>query len=129
MFTAIAMLAKTVIGGITQHFQGKQKIKQANIDNRARLAASDREYNHEWEMKQLENAGWKDDFLFYGFLAMFVWAGFDPDGARQFFLNLQVLPEWFIKTWMWIVASVVAVKKVGDYVPSLVKGVKDVFGK
>jgi len=122
-------LVGTIIGGIKDHFEGKRKLKQAVTENKIRLAQSQQSHNHEWEMKQLENVGWKDDVLFYGFIAMFVWAGFDPDGARQFFDNLNALPEWFIKTWFWLVASVVGVKKVGDYLPNVVGGIKDIFRK
>lgn len=120
-------LISTLIAGVTQFFKGKQKIKQAVIDNKVRLAASAQEYNAAWELRALENAGFKDDILFYAFIAMFVWAGFCPDAAKEFFLNLQVLPDWFIKTWMYVVASVIGVKKLGDYAPAMIKGIKDAF--
>lgn len=127
MVAAIAGLVSTIIGGVKGHFESKQKIKQAVTENRIRLAQDQQSHNHAWEMLQLESTGWKDDVLFYGFIAMFVWAGFDPEGAQQFFTNLQVLPEWFIKTWLWLVASVIGVKKLGDYVPGAAQAIKDVF--
>jgi len=129
MALGLITLASTIISGITGHFKRKQEVKNAVAQNKIRLAADQQSHNHEWEMKQLENVGWKDDVLFYGFIAMFIWAGFDPEGARQFFVNLQVLPTWFIKTWLWLVASVVGVKKVGEYAPDAIKAIKDVFKK
>jgi len=129
MFTAISALLGSIISGITSTIQGKQRIKQAVIENKVRLAASTQEYNAQWELKALESAGFKDDILFYAFIAMFMWAGFDPDAAKQFFTNLQVLPDWMLKTWMWVVASVIGVKKVGDYLPGTIKGVKDIFSR
>lgn len=122
-------LLGTIINGVTEHFKNKQKVKAAITENRIRLAADQQSHNHEWEMRQLDNAGWKDDVLFYGFIAMFIWAGFDPEGAKQFFDNLTVLPEWFIKTWLWLVASVIGVKKIGEYAPDAIKAIKDVFKK
>ena len=120
-------LVKTLIGGVSDHFEGKRKIKQAVTQNKIRLAQNQQDHNHDWEMKQLENAGFKDDVLFYAFIAMFVWAGIDPEGARKFFENLKVLPDWFIKIWFAVVASVLGVKKIGDYLPGVISGVKDIL--
>lgn len=69
---AVAGLLSTLMDGVTGHMKRKQKLKQTLMENRMRLARSDREFNHEWEMKQLENVGWKDDVLFLpgsGFLS------------------------------------------------------------
>ena len=125
----IVSLIRTVVGGIKDHFEGKRKVKQAINENKIRLAQNQQDHNHDWEMKQLENAGWKDDVLFYAFIAMFVWAGFDPEGSKEFFENLDSLPDWFVKIWFWIVASVLGVKKVGDYLPNMIGGIRDAFGK
>ena len=122
-------LGKTLLGGVIGHFRKKQELKAAIVDNRIRMARDEQSHNQDWEMKQLDNAGWKDDVLFYAFIAMFIWAGFDPDGAKVFFENLNVLPGWFVKIWFWVVAAVLGVKKVGDYVPALLGGLKDVVKK
>lgn len=129
MVNAIVALGSTIISGVTQWFQGKQEIAKAAQENRARLLRSEQAHNHEWEMRQLENAGWKDDILFYAFIGLFVWAGFQPDDAGQFFLNVDTMPDWFKQTWMWMVASVLGVKKIGEMVPSLITGVKDALRK
>lgn len=122
-------IISAVVGGVVDHFKGKQRLKSAIMENNIRLAQSEQTHNQSWEMKQLENAGWKDDVLFYAFIGMFVWAGFDPDAAVIFFANLEVLPEWFVKIFMWLVASVIGVKKIGDYAPALIKGVKEAVKK
>lgn len=129
MLTAIVSLGTMLIGGIKDHFEGRRKVKQAIIENKIRLAQSEQSHNQKWEIMQLDNTGWKDDVLFYAFIAMFVWAGFDPEGSKQFFNNLNVLPVWFIKTWFWIVASVLGVKKIGDYLPGVISGVKAAMKK
>ncbi len=126
---AVAGLLSTIVGGVTGHMKQKQELKKAVMENRMRLARSDREYNHEWEMKQLENAGWKDDVLFYAWLGFFIWCGFDPVGAGAVIDAWEKLPEWFLQITFWIVAAVLGVKKVGDYLPSVVSGVKNILKK
>lgn len=122
-------LVGELLGGVVSLFKKKQDLKKAVMDNKIRLAMSEQEYNREWEMKQLDNAGWKDDILFYAIIAMFIWSGFDPDGARVVFENWAVLPEWFIQMTMWLVASVIGVKKIGDYIPGLIGAVKEAVKK
>lgn len=125
----IGDIFKSVFGGVNDHFKDKRALKKAVMDNKIKLAQSAQSHNQTWEMKQLENSGWKDDILFYAFIGMFVWAGFDPAGAEEFFKNLNILPEWFIQTWFWLVASVLGVKKIGDYAPGMIKGIKDAMKK
>jgi hypothetical protein len=120
---------KNIFGLVGDHFKSKREIKKAITDNKIRMAQSEQAHNQEWEMKQLDNAGWKDDILFYAFIGLFVWAGFDPTGAEIFFSNLNVLPDWFIKTWFWLIASILGVKKIGDYVPSLMNSIKEIVKK
>ncbi|MBN2140396.1 MAG: hypothetical protein JW718_05255 [Desulfovibrionaceae bacterium] len=126
---AVAGLATAVVEGVTGHLKRKQELKQAVMENRMRLARSDRECNHEWEMRQLENAGWKDDVLFYAWLAFFVWSGFCPEGARRVLSAWSDLPRWFLEITFWIVAAVLGVKKVGDYLPAAVRGVLGAMGR
>jgi len=126
---AVAGLLTTVVDGITSHVKQKQELKKTVMENRMRLARSDREYNHEWEMKQLENAGWKDDVLFFAWIGFFIWSGFAPEQAGQVMQAWEALPEWFLQVTFWIVGAVLGVKKIGDYLPAVVKGLKDAGGK
>lgn len=45
---AVAGLLTTVVEGVTGHVKQKQELKKAVMENRMRLAKSDREFNHEW---------------------------------------------------------------------------------
>ncbi len=127
MLTAITALGGTLLNGLTSYFKGKQEIAKAAQENRARQLRSITDNNHEWEMRQLENSGWKDDILFYFFIGLFVWTGFYPEASATFFMNIDTMPDWYKETWMWIVASVVGVKKLGDYAPTLIKGISSAF--
>jgi len=126
---AIVGLLKSGIDGIRENFEGKRKIKQAIVENKIKLAQSEQSYNQDWEMRQLDNAGWKDDVLFYAFIAMFIWTGFYPEAAKEFYANIEIMPPLFVKVFLWLIASVLGVKKIGEYAPGLIKGIKGAFKK
>lgn len=125
---AVAGLLTTLVDGVTGHFKSKQELKKAVMENRMRLAQSDQEFNHEWEMKQLENAGWKDDVLFFAWIGFFIWSGICPDRAAEVIRSWEALPDWFLQVTFWIVAAVLGVKKIGDYLPAAVRGLKTALG-
>ena len=125
---AVIGLLSTVVDGITGHVKQKQELKKAVMKNRMRLAQSDQEFNHEWEMKQLENVGWKDDVLFFAWIGFFIWSGIDPDRAGEVIKAWENLPDWFLQVTFWIVAAVLGVKKIGDYLPGALRGLKDAMG-
>jgi hypothetical protein len=119
----LSFLSSPIKSGI-EYFNKKQELKTAVITQKIKLAESDMTYNSEWELRSLLNAGWKDDILFYGVIGIFIWAGVDPQAANNYFINLQVLPEWFITTFVWLIASVIGVRKFGEYAPSIIKSIK-----
>ncbi|MDD3311938.1 hypothetical protein [Pseudodesulfovibrio sp.] len=125
---AMAGFLTTVVEGVTGHMRQKQELKKAVMENRMRLAQSDSEFNHEWEMKQLENAGWKDDVLFFAWIGFFIWSGVDPEGAAEVIRAWENLPDWFLQITFWVVAAVLGVKKIGDYLPSAIRGLRDAAG-
>ncbi len=128
----IKMLAdpiNTIVGGVADSLKSNRALKKAIADNKIKLAQSAQSHNQGWEMRQLDNVGWKDEVLFYSFILMFVWAGFFPEKAGEFFTNLEAIPEYMQKIFMWIVASVVGVKKIGDYVPGAISGITNAIKK
>ena len=129
MFGAIAGLAGQIVGGFRDHFEDKRKLKKAKTDAKIQRLNSKQDHKQKWEIKQLENTGWKDDVLFYFFIGLFIYTGFYPEMAKDFFENLSILPGWFIKTWMSIVASVLGLKKFTDYGPKAVEAFKDTLKK
>lgn len=129
IFDGIISLATSIVGGIKDSQEDKRKLKRAKTDARINRMHNAQNHDQKWEILQLEQNGWKDDVLFYAFIAMFIWAGFCPEAAHEFFQNLDILPPWFVKTWMWLVASVLGVKKIGDYAPKMIKELKDAIKK
>ena len=124
MLATITALGSALISGVSGWFKRKQELKQAKHDNKVRLLRDTESHNHEWEMKQLDGAGWKDDVLFYAWIGFFIWSGFDPDGAGEVLNAWEKLPPWFLEVSFWIIGAVLGVKKLGDYLPSMLKGVK-----
>lgn len=120
----IGDIASEIIGGVRDHFAGKRKVKQAIVENKIRLAASEQTHNQAWEIKQIDNSGWKDDVLFYAWIGFFAWTAIDPETARVVFDNWSQLPDWFLELTFWIVGSVIGVRKIGQELPVLVSGVK-----
>ncbi|MGE4554351.1 MAG: hypothetical protein AB7D57_14665 [Desulfovibrionaceae bacterium] len=129
VLSIVGDILTSLVGGVRDHIKGKQDIQKAVVENKIRLAKSESEYNHEWEMRQLTNAGWKDDVLFYAWLVFFVWSGFDPDGASRVVQAWGVLPDWFLEVTFWIVAAVLGVKKLGDQLPGTVRAMRGVFSR
>lgn len=117
-------LANGVVDGINQHFADKRKLKHTIQVNKDRLAADRNSNNHDWEMRQLANAGWKDEVLFLAIIGMYAYSAIDPEGAGKVFTRWEAIPDWFRTITMWMVAAVLGVKKLGDYVPPLIKGIK-----
>lgn len=123
LIDSILGLGKAIVDGISGAVKRRQKIKEAETNNRARLLENKESHNHEWEMRSLTNVGWKDDVLFYAIVAMYVYSAVDPEGAAKVFKNWEAIPEWFRTITFWMVASVLGVKKIGQYLPGLVNGV------
>lgn len=121
----IVGLVQFVFGGIIDSVKQKREIKAKANERRAKLAESQQTHDHEWELRALEGAGWKDDVLFFGIIGMYVWSAFDPESAGSVFEVWEnQLPEWFRVYTSWMVASVLGVKKLGDYVPGLIHGIR-----
>ena len=54
-------------------------------------------------------------------MAMWDYSAMDPEGAKVVFQNWRdAIPEWYQKITMWLVASIIGVKKIGDYGPALI---------
>ena len=95
--------------------QAKHDMKMAGIKNRQRLLESEQDYNHEWEMKSLEVSGrglkW---FSFSMFSLPIIITVMSPEHGGAIFKNLELVPEWFIKTWVVINGGVWGIASLRD---------------
>ena len=124
MFGAILDLVGFGAKEVAEHFKSRRRLKEAEVDNRIRMLQSKQDHNQNWEMRALMNAGWKDEVLFIAILSMYVYSAFDPEGAKRVFeIWSNVIPEWYQKITFWLVASILGVKKIGDYAPMAIHGI------
>lgn len=113
-----------------EFFEHKREIKRAQVNAKIeRLNSMENPEDQKWEIKEVDSAGIKDDVLFYAIIFMFVWAGFDPVGAEKFFNNINLLPDWFVKTWFWLITTVLGIKKASQYAPKAFKEIHDIIKK
>jgi len=125
VFGAVSGLLGQGISSVTDIIKRRQDLKNAKAENEARLLRDEQSHNHAWEMNALTNAGWKDEALFLLIMAMWVYSAIDPDGAKVVFDNWkESIPEWYQKITMWLVASILGVKKIGDYLPGAIAGIR-----
>ncbi len=94
---------------------GRQTLAKAKIDtqlareeNNARLLRDEASYNNEWEQSQLlDSDKWLRRICFVIFSAPFVIAYFNPTAVSDYFeIALNLIPEWYIKTYIGIVGAV-----------------------
>ena len=122
---AISEFLAAVVKSGTGIIKRRQDLKTAKTENEARLLRDEQSHNQAWEMRALTNAGWKDEALFILIMAMWVYSAIDPEGAKVVFENWkEAIPEWYRKITMWLVASIIGVKKIGDYLPGVIVGIK-----
>jgi len=126
---SVLEIGKDIVGGVTDHFKGKRKLKEAKVEAKLNRLKSAQIHDQEWEIKSLEDNGWKDDILFYAILGMLIWTGAYPEQATEFYNNLSIAPDWIIKTWFWLIASILGVKKIGDYGSKAVREIKNTIKK
>lgn len=131
ILSLIGGLLTQVVGGFTDHFKHKRKLKEAEVENRARLLKDEQSNNHEWEMANLTD---KDKFLrwisFIMFTFPFVWIYFDAQAAAEYFQILdQHLPTWYKQTYMGMTGGIWGISALKNSIPGLVNGVVNAVKK
>ena len=108
MLSVVGGVLKTISGPVTQWVKGKQAIKAAKVDAEIkvitakaehvnRMAKTDQNAEIDWNLAQIENSGWKDEYLLILFsipLVMCFIPGYDQYVINGF-IALQGCPEWY----------------------------------
>lgn len=97
--------------------QNAREVKRAVTENRIRLAQSEQTHNHNWEMAALEG---RDTLLrrvsFMLLTFPLLWAGFDPQGAGQYFTGaLGALPDWYVQAYLGVLAAIWGLTELRKY--------------
>jgi hypothetical protein len=121
MFGLIASLASGAIGLI----KGKQELKQAILTNKIRLAASQSEYNHEWEMAQLQDSDkWLRRASFVIVFTPLIVNTFYPPWANHIFQSMNTLPPWYEQTIFYITAAIWGIHALKNPLATIVSSFK-----
>ncbi|MBG9993334.1 hypothetical protein [Pseudoalteromonas sp. NZS37] len=93
----------------------------AVINNQARLAQSEKDYNHNWEMASLQD---KDKglrfFSYCMFTAPILITVVSPEHGAQIFKNLEGVPPWLVQTWIAINGGVWGIASLKNIVPQFI---------
>ncbi len=125
-------LIKGVVNIATSYFKRKTEKTTARhqrdlaiIENQARLAASEKEFNHKWEMANLQD---KDDFLrnvsFFLFTSPIIIVVIWPDYGFHMFQRLDTIPEWLLQIWFYMIAGVWGVAALKNNVSEIIANMR-----
>jgi hypothetical protein len=97
----------------------------AIIGNQARLAQSEKDYNHDWEMANLQDKDKGLRYLSYiMFTAPILIAVVSPENGKQIFANLEAVPSWLVQTWVALNGGVWGIASLKNVVPQFVGAFK-----
>jgi hypothetical protein len=116
---------------ITQWLENRGEIKKAQherelavINNQARLAKSEQEFNHQWEMESLKgNSPWLRVIVFIQLAIPFNVAIISPDKGKVIFDNLTSVPEWYVQMYLIVIGSVWGVSEFKKAAPGVIAGI------
>ena len=131
MWMLITGLFKTALGMGSDHLEGKRKLKQAEVDNTARLLQDEQSNNHDWEMANLQDKDkWMRRISFAMFTWPFIWIYFDQAGAQTYFVVLEdFLPQWYKQTYMAITGGIWGISALKNTLPGVISGVMNAIRK
>ena len=96
----------------------KLEIEAARHKTKLEMAMKGQQMDNSWELEQIRNSGWKDEFVLLILSAPIVvlaWAVFSDDPAMMekielFFHHFGNLQFWFQTLWITVVASIFGIK-------------------
>lgn len=124
-------LLSVLFGGLVDWFKGKQEMKKAAMENKARLLRDKNSNNHEWEMANLLD---KDKTLrlmsFLMFAFPFIAAIFNAQAVNEYFtVAVASVPLWWQQMFVAIVGSVWGIASLKNVLPAAVDGIKKALKK
>lgn len=116
---------------VTQWLKNRGEVKAAEhkrdlavIDNQARLAASEQEYNHQWEMESLKgNPKWLRIFCFFQIAIPLNISVFNPEAGAAIWANLDLVPPWYVQLYMIVIGSIWGIHEFKNAAPSVIQAV------
>lgn len=105
--------------------QAKHNRELAVINNQARLAQSEKDYNHAWELASLQD---KDKLLrfisYFMFTSPILITVFSPEHGAKIFSNLESVPPWLVQSWVAINGAVWGIASLKNVIPEFASNFK-----
>lgn len=125
LIAPITGVISTVLERKKEKSKAKHERTMAVINNQARLAQSTLEANHSWEMASLQD---KDKVLrnvsFFLFTFPLVITSIWPETGKVLFANLELVPEWLMHIYFYMIAGVWGISALKDNVSQIVSSLR-----
>ncbi len=125
LIAPITGVISTVLERKREKSKAKHERAMAVINNQARLAQSTLEFNHSWEMASLQD---KDKVLrnvsFFLFTFPLVITSISPETGKVLFANLELVPEWLMHIYFYMIAGVWGISALKDNVSQIVSSLR-----
>jgi len=116
---------------VTQYIKNKGEIGKAKhvrdlaiIENQARLAMDQQSNNHAWEMESLKgNSQWLRIICFVQLALPLTITCIWPEQGREIFVNLDVVPPWFVQLYMIVIGSIWGIHEFKSAAPQVIAAV------
>lgn len=117
-----------LVAPVTEWVKNKGEVKKAKhkrelaiIENQSRLAMSESEYNHNWEMESLRgNSQYLRYFCFVQFAIPLMISVVYPEHGAVIWANLELVPSWFVKVYIIMVGSIWGIHEFKQVAPSII---------
>ena len=125
LIAPVAILAGSWLKGRAAKSKAKADLELAVIQNKTRLALSENEANHDWEMAQLQDKDkWLRWFSYSMFTAPILVMVVAPEHGKRIFENLEYVPSWLIEIWIALNGAVWGLSSLKGVVPSVLGSVR-----
>ena len=125
LIAPVANLAGSWLKGRAEKSKAKADLELAIIQNKTRLALSENEANHEWEMAQLQDKDtWLRYFSYSMFTAPIVVMVVAPEHGKVIFENLEYVPSWLVEIWIALNGAIWGLSSLKGVVPSVIGSVR-----
>jgi hypothetical protein len=104
--------------------KAKHKKNLAIINNQSRLAQSEGEHNHEWEMESLKgNPPWLRVVCFIQIALPLNLSVINPELGESIWAGLAQVPDWYVQLYMIVIGSVWGIHEFKKAAPSVIAAV------
>ena len=101
--------------------QSEIEIKQAETKSRIRILENQQQLDAEWEIEQIKQAGWKDEWvtILVSIPLVMCFVPFMVPYVREGFAVLETMPDWYQYSVLAVFAAALGFRKLTDFVSAV----------